>query len=288
MPTRTGSTRSGPASIAPATIGSAGIVPIEGPRVGAPPLGPEVDATPRQLPARVSIRGQYTTLEPLHRRHAEELWQAAQGADDSWTYLGVGPFTSAKAMARQIMDLAAMHDPMLWAVRPVSTGVVSGWLALMDIQPQNASIELGNIWFSPRMQRTRAATEAIFLALKLAADDLGYRRLVWKCNALNAASRRAAERLGFSYEGRHRAHMVVKGRQRDTDWYSIVGDEWPPCRDALLAWLDAANFADDGTALKGLAELREPATPRHAVSPGSPQTPLRDPHEASAAPRGGH
>jgi RimJ/RimL family protein N-acetyltransferase len=159
-------------------------------------------------------------------------------------------------MGRQVMDMAAMHDPMLWAVRPITTGVASGWLALMDIQPKNAAIELGNIWFSPRLQRTRAATEAIFLLLRLAADELGYRRLVWKCNALNAASRRAAERLGFTYEGRHRMHMVVKGRQRDTDWYSIVGDEWPRCRDGLLAWLDAANFDPDGNALHGLAELR--------------------------------
>ena len=224
--------------------------------IGSMPVGPDVDTTPRPLPARVPIRGQYVTLEPLHRRHVPELWQAAQGADESWTYLGTGPFVSAEAMGRQVMDLAAMHDPMLWAVRPVTTGVVSGWLALLDIQPKNASIELGNIWFGPRMQRTRAATEAIFLALRLAADELGYRRLVWKCNALNAPSKRAAERLGFTYEGRHRMHQVVKGKQRDTDWYSIVGDEWPRCRDALLAWLDPSNFAADGTALHGLAELR--------------------------------
>lgn len=220
------------------------------------PIGPEVDATPRPLPARNTIRGRYVTLEPLHRRHADELWQSAQDADDSWTYLAGGPFGSADAMTRYVMDLATTHDPMLWAVRPVTTGVVSGWLALMDIQPRNASIELGNIWFSPRMQRTRAATEAIFLMLRLAADELGYRRLVWKCNALNAPSKRAAERLGFTYEGRHRLHMVVKGRQRETDWFSIVGDEWPPCRDALMAWLDPANFAPDGTAQHGLAELR--------------------------------
>jgi len=155
-----------------------------------------------------------------------------------------------------VMDFAATHDPMLWAARPVSTGVVSGWLALMDIQPKNAAIELGQIWFAPRMQRTKAATEAMYLLLRLAADDLGYRRLVWKCNALNAASKRAAERLGFTYEGRHRMHMVVKGRQRDTDWYSIVGDEWPRCRDALLSWLAPDNFAADGTALHGLADLR--------------------------------
>ena len=222
-----------------------------------PPLGPAADTTPRPLPPRIPIRGQYTTLEPLHRRHAPELWQAAQGADDSWTYMGYGPFASAEALGRHVMDAAATHDPMVWAIRPVTTGVVSGWLALMDIQPRNAAIELGGIWFSPSMQRTRAATEAIFLMLKLAADDLGYRRLVWKCDALNAASKRAAERLGFSYEGRHRMHMVTKGRQRDTDWYSIVGDEWPSRRDALLAWLDPSNFADDGTALRGLADLRD-------------------------------
>lgn len=220
------------------------------------PVGPEVDTTPRPLPTRMPIRGRYVVLEPLHPRHAAELWQAAQGADESWTYLGVGPFGSSEAMARQVMDLAATHDPMLWAVRPVSTGVTSGWLALTDIQPKHASIELGNIWFSPRMQRTRAATEAIFLMLRLAADDLGYRRLVWKCNALNAASRRAADRLGFTYEGRHRMHRVMKGHLRDTDWFSIVGDEWPSCRGALLAWLDPANFAADGTSRRGLAEIR--------------------------------
>ena len=226
------------------------------PPPGPPPIGPEVDSIPRPLPARVTIRGQYVTLEPLHRRHVPELWAAAQGADDSWTYLGTGPFASMEAMGRQVMDLASVHDPMVWAVRPVTTGVVSGWLALMDIQPRNASIELGNIWFGPRMQRTRAATEAIFLMLRLAADELGYRRLVWKCNALNAPSKRAADRLGFTYEGRHRMHTIVKGRQRDTDWYSIVGDEWPRCRDAMLTWLDPANFGPDGTALHGMADLR--------------------------------
>jgi RimJ/RimL family protein N-acetyltransferase len=226
------------------------------PPSGPLPLGPEIDTTPRPLPARNPIRGQYVTLEPLHRRHAPELWHAAQGADESWTYLGYGPFASAEAMTRHVMDAAATHDPMVWAVRPVTTGVVSGWLGLLDIQPKNAAIELGGIWFGPRMQRTRAATEALFLPLKLAADDLGYRRLVWKCNALNAPSNRAAERLGFTYEGCHRMHTISKGRRRDTNWYSIVGDEWPSCRDALLAWLDPSNFGSDGTALHGLAELR--------------------------------
>jgi len=221
-------------------------------------IGPVVDATPRPLPARIPIRGQYVHLEPLHRRHAADLWRAAQapGAETSWDYLGYGPFASEDAMAAFVADFAANHDPMAWAVRPITTGVVTGWLTLMEIQPRNAAIELGHIWFGPPMQRTRAGTEAMFLLLRMAADELGYRRLVWKCNALNAPSRRAADRLGFTYEGTLRAHMIVKGGRRDTAFFSILDDEWPHCRDALLAWLDPANFAPDGTARRGLAEIR--------------------------------
>ena len=229
------------------------------------PIGPEVDTTPRPLPARVKLAGQYALLEPLHRRHLAELWRAAQGAEASWTYLGYGPCASIDAFTKVVDDLASSHDPMAWAVRPVATGVTSGWLTLMDIQPRNAAIELGNIWFAPCMQRTRAATEALFLLLRLAADDLGYRRLVWKCNALNAPSRRAAERLGFRYEGELRAHMVVKGRRRDTAWYSILDDEWPACRDALLDWLDPGNFDAEGNAKRSVAELR--LAPRAGSSP---------------------
>jgi RimJ/RimL family protein N-acetyltransferase len=159
-------------------------------------------------------------------------------------------------MARQVADLAANRDRLFWTVRPHPSGRASGWLALLDIQPRNASIELGSIWFSPRLRRSPAATEAMFLLLRLAADQLGYLRLVWKCDALNAASKRAAERLGFTYEGRHRMHMIVKGRSRDTDWYSIVAAEWPRCRDALAAWLDPANFTQDGAQRFRLEELR--------------------------------
>ncbi len=227
------------------------------------PIGPLVDATPRPLPARVRIDGAYCRLEPLHVRHAAELFQAARGgtaeADASWDYMGYGPFATETAMAAHVAAMASQHDPMAWAVRPLATGVASGWLTLMDIQPANAAIELGNIWFSPAMQRTRAAREAIFLLLRLAADELGYRRLVWKCNALNAPSRRAADSIGFSFEGILRAHTVVKGRLRDTAMFSIVGDEWGPCRDALLAWLAPANFDTRGNALRPLAALRRPA-----------------------------
>ena len=217
------------------------------------PVGPLVDATPRPLPARVKLRGVHVELEPLHVRHAPELWDAAQGADGSWDYMGYGPFDSLEAMTKHVASFATQHDPMAWAVRPVATGVVSGWLTLMEIQPAHAAIEIGHIWFGPRMQRTRAATEAMFLLMKLAMDDLGYRRLVWKCNDLNAPSKRAATRLGFTHEGLLRAHYVMKGRRRDSAFFSILDDEWPDRRARIAAWLDPSNFAPDGTALTSLS-----------------------------------
>ncbi|WP_135466101.1 GNAT family N-acetyltransferase [Crenalkalicoccus roseus] len=216
------------------------------------PLGPAVDPTPRPLPARIPHRGRVVDLEPLHVRHVPELWQAAQGAEESWAYMGYGPFASEAALRAHVGAFASQHDPMAWAVRPHRSGTADGWLTLMDIQPAHAAIELGNIWFSPRLQRTRAATEAMFLLMRHAMDDLGYRRLLWKCNALNAPSRRAAERLGFVHEGTLRAHMVVKGRRRDTAMFSILAEEWPARRAAIEAWLDDANFAPDGTARRPL------------------------------------
>jgi len=219
------------------------------------------------LPARIPHKGTYVVLEPLHPRHAPDLWRAMQGAEDNFRYLPSGPFTSPEAVARHVSDMAGKHDPLAWAIRPVSTGVVSGWLTLMDIQPAHAAIELGSIWFGPALQRTRAATEAMFLLLRLAADDLGYRRLVWKCNDRNAASRRAATRLGFDYEGTLRAHMIVKGQRRDTAMFSIVAEDWPRCRDAIAAWLAPANFAPDGTAIASLAALRQGRAPVPSPQP---------------------
>jgi RimJ/RimL family protein N-acetyltransferase len=226
--------------------------------IDALPIGPEVDPTPRPLPARIRHEGASVTLEPLALRHADDLWQAAQapGADAGWTYLGVGPFAEAEAMRRHVASFSAQHDPMAFAVRQHATGTVDGWLTFMEMYPQHAAIEIGHIWFSPRLQRTRAATEAIFLLMRHAMDDLGYRRLVWKCNALNAPSRRAAERLGFTFEGELRAHQVVKGRLRDTAWFSILEDEWPSRRAALLAWLSDGNFGPDGKPRRSLASLR--------------------------------
>ena len=200
--------------------------------------------------------GVHVSLEPLHRRHAADLFAAMEGADDSFTYLSYGPFSTLAALENWVAQHASAHEPMFWAVRPVATGRASGWLALLDIQSAHAAIELGSIWFAPCLQRTRAATEAMFLLLRRAADELGYRRLVWKCDTLNAPSRRAAARLGFTEEGLLRAHKIIKGRARDTAMFSITAAEWPNRRDAILAWLAAENFAPDGTARQSLAEFR--------------------------------
>jgi RimJ/RimL family protein N-acetyltransferase len=220
------------------------------------PIGPEVDPWPRPLPARTPIAGSYVTLEPLHRRHAAELFTAAQESPEAFTYMSYGPFTSLDQMAKTVAAHAVEQNRAIWAIRPIATGLASGWISLMNIEPEHAAIELGHIWFGPKLQRTRAATEAMFLLLRRAADELGYRRLVWQCHALNTASLRAAERLGFVREGLLRSHRVVKGRSRDTAVFSIVGDEWPVCRDAMAAWLAPDNFGHDGSAKRGLASFR--------------------------------
>lgn len=224
------------------------------------PVGPVVDDTPRPIPARIPHRGEHVTLEPLHVRHVPDLWRAAAGAEASWTYLAYGPFASEAALRVQVGRFAAAHDPLFLAVRPHVFGTVSGWLSFMEIHPADAEIEIGHIWFAPSLQRTRAATEAIALLMRHAMDDLGYRRLVWKCDALNAASRRAAERLGFVFEGIFRNHRIIKGRSRDTAWYSLTDGEWPACRAALTSWLDEANFDHSGIARRSLAEIRAALT----------------------------
>lgn len=237
------------------------------PSPGAPPLGPEVDPTPRPLPARIPHRGTSATLEPLRADHAAELWQAAQlpGAEPGWAYLGYGPFADEPAMRRHVASFASQHDPMAWAVRQHATGpgtgTADGWLTLMEIAPADSAIEIGHIWFSPRLQRSRAATEAMFLLMRHAMDDLGYRRLVWKCHALNQPSRNAAARLGFRYEGTLRAIKVIKGRLRDTAQFSILADEWPARRDAIAAWLDDANWDAGGRPRAALARVQAPPLP---------------------------
>lgn len=221
------------------------------------PLGIAVDPTPRPLPQRLVHRGRSATLEPLSEAHVDQLWAVAEGAEASWTYLRYGPFADRAAMAMQVAVLAARAEQPFWAVRPAASGQAEGWLSLCDIYPADAAIEIGSIWFSARLQRTRAATEAVFLLLRHAFDDLGYARLVWRCQSLNAASRRAAERYGFVFEGIWRAGAIVKGFQRDVAWHAMLAHEWPRHRAAFEAWLADANFRSDGAPFASLAELRK-------------------------------
>lgn len=218
--------------------------------------GVPVDPTPRPRPARVALGGRWTSLEPLAAAHAADLWPHAAAAPESWTWLPYGPFTSEAAFRGFVRMASASHDELIWVVRPHDAagepGPAAGWLALLDARPAHAAIELGNIWFPPGLARSRAASEACFLLLEHAFRDLGYLRVGWKCNALHLGSRRAAERLGFRYEGTLRAHMIARGRRRDTTWYGLLAEDWPARRDALAEWLDPANFDPAGREIRRL------------------------------------
>ncbi len=220
------------------------------------PLGPLIDdPQPRPLPARICFQGRHVALEPLTLSHAPALFAAAEGADDSWTYMPFGPFPTFESLEQFIALQIVKHDPIFWAVRPAG-GEISGWLSLGDLDAAHGAAEIGHIWFAPRMQRSAAGTEAVFLLLSYLADQLGYRRLVWKADTFNAASIRAATRYGFTQEGVLRAHRIVKGRRRDSATYSITAEEWPSRRGAMRAWLAPENFSNEDAALRSLATFR--------------------------------
>jgi RimJ/RimL family protein N-acetyltransferase len=189
---------------------------------------------------------------------AEPLYAAAHppaGDSSIWTYLSEGPYDSVEQMRRDLADRASSEDPLFFTLVPLPAGQASGIASYLRITPEFGVIEIGHIWLGPQLQRTVAATEAIYLLARHAFDDLGYRRLEWKCNALNAASRRAAERFGFSFEGVFRKHMVVKGRSRDTAWYSIIDEDWPRIRTGFERWLTPENFDASGRQRRRLSEL---------------------------------
>ena len=198
--------------------------------------------------------GRWCRVEPLApARHAENLF-AAYALDREgrgWTYFPYGPFDDRPAFRAWLDDMATKDDPLFHAIVDES-GQAVGLAALMRISPDTGSIEVGHVHFSPRLQQKRAATEAMYLMMRRAFDELGYRRYEWKCDSLNEPSKRAAERLGFTYEGTFRQHIVCKGRNRDTAWYSIVDSEWPAIRNALEAWLEPGNFDAAGRQRKGL------------------------------------
>ena len=223
-----------------------------------PPSGDEVAfVPPAPIPGRRPHPGRFATLEPLDRdRHGDELYAASHGngAERVWDYLFTGPYPDRAAFDGYVIPNAASGDPLFFAIRDHATGRAAGVASYLNIVPAHGSIEIGHIWFGPVLQQTTAATEALFLLLRHAFDDLGYRRMEWKCNALNAASRRAAVRLGFTFEGIFYQHMVAKGRNRDTAWFSILNREWPRLRDGFDAWLDPANFDPEGRQRRSLAE----------------------------------
>lgn len=216
--------------------------------------------TGRPAPERVTLAGRTVRLEPLDAdRHGDDLWVAAQAANDVpgfWDFLGYGPYLDRTAFDRDMAANAASSDPLFFAAIDLRTGRATGVAALMRIDAANGVAEVGHIWFGPALQRTTAATEAIYLFAEYVLTTLGYRRFEWKCNDLNKGSRRAAERFGFTYEGTFRKHSVVKGRNRDTAWYAMLDDEWPAINRGFEAWLDPANFDADGNQLRSLEECR--------------------------------
>jgi RimJ/RimL family protein N-acetyltransferase len=214
------------------------------------PIGPRVpDATPAPRPGRVVLDGRYCRLEPLDPdRHGEQLWEATQvpNAAALHLYLFEEAPTDRAAFQAWLVDRAASEDPLFFAVIDKRTGRVEGRQTLMRIDPPNRVIEIGSIYWGPAIARSQVATEANFLFARYVFDALGYRRYEWKCHALNAPSRRAALRFGFTFEGHFRRAVVIKGRIRDTAWYSVIADDWPAIRAGTQAWLEPSNFDANG------------------------------------------
>lgn len=222
------------------------------------PLGPLVDVTPARRPVPITLHGRHCTLRPLDpARDSEALYAATHGAgrESLWAYLSTPPYDSGEAFRDGVVQRAASTDPLFFAIEV--DGEARGWCSLMRVTPEHRVIEVGHVLFAPRLQRTAAATEAVYLLARHVFDDLGYRRLEWKCDALNAPSRRAALRLGFAFEGVFLQHMIVKGRSRDTAWYAMLDRDWPTCRAAFAAWLAPENFAAAARQRETLAGWRE-------------------------------
>jgi len=225
-------------------------------------LGRAVDWSPRPEPTGTVLEGAGVRLEPLGTEHVDALFAALCGDDDDalWTYLFWQRPATREEMARFVADRVADGSQVGLAIVARETGQAVGFCSLMRIDPAMGSIEIGGIAFGRRLQRSRAATEAMYLLMRHAFDDLSYRRYEWKCDSLNAPSRRAAIRLGFIWEGRFRNAVVYKGRNRDTDWFSITDAEWPRVRQAMEDWLDDRNFDTAGRQRLRLA-ARPPEKP---------------------------
>jgi RimJ/RimL family protein N-acetyltransferase len=211
--------------------------------------------SPPILPFHQKIAGRYVHLELLSaEKHAADLYQAYRDHDSVWDYMSTGPYSSSSQFYRWVNEVTAQPDVIYYAIKPLESGKSEGVASYLQIQPSAGSIEVGNIAYAPSLQKTKAATEAMFLMMHW-AFEAGYRRYEWKCNALNEASRKAAQRLGFSFEGIFRQAMVVKGRNRDTAWFAMIDHEWPALQEAFDVWLSPRNFDDKGDQKEHLGNL---------------------------------
>jgi len=210
----------------------------------------------RPLPGPETHEGRYVRLVPLSAEsHTADLWDGVQGHDEVWDYLADGPYAAEADLAAAIEQKAAGTVAVFLAIVPKSSGRAEGYASYMRIDPANGVLEVGNILMAPTLQKTTAATEAMYLMARHVFEDLGYRRYEWKCNADNAPSRRAALRYGFTFEGIFRQHMIVKGQNRDTAWFSMLDSEWPARRAAFEEWLDPANFDGQGRQRQTLTQI---------------------------------
>lgn len=215
-------------------------------------------ALPRERPARIGLVGRYVALEPVSSRHVPALQRALCGPDDGglWTYRPTPPPEDEARMADLVDDWTESTESLTWAVVPTG-GEAAGMTSLYRIDPVHGQAEVAAVLYARSVQRTPVATEATYLLMQYVFDGLGYRRFEWKCDALNAPSRQAALRLGFTYEGRFRNHMVTKGRNRDTDWFSVTSEEWPAVKLALQTWLLPDNFDEAGRQRLALSVVRD-------------------------------
>jgi RimJ/RimL family protein N-acetyltransferase len=222
------------------------------------PIGAQVDAKPARRPERTVLSGRAISLVPLNAEaHADALFEGANGGDKDrvWTYLFDGPYTDRAVFRANIEAKAKSEDPLFFAIVDNASGKPLGYQTFLRVEPLHRVIEVGNILYTPAMQRTIGATEAQYLFARYVFDELGYRRYEWKCNDLNAPSKRAAQRFGFSFEGVFRQHMIVKGRNRDTAWFSMLDSEWPARKANFERWLAPENFDSNGRQKVGLGAL---------------------------------
>jgi RimJ/RimL family protein N-acetyltransferase len=219
------------------------------------PIGRPVDTTPAKRPEPVVLQGRFGRVEKLAARHAAGLWKVFAGHPEVWTYISTdGPFADEATFTAFIAKRAAAPDPYAYAIIDRS-GKPVGYFTLMEIRPEHRVIEVGHVLYSPALQRTPLGTEAQYLLARYAFETLGYRRYEWKCNALNAASRAAALRYGFVYEGTFRQHLIAKGRNRDNAWFSMLDSEWPARKRAFERWLAPENFDAGGRQKISLSAL---------------------------------